>query len=133
MAANDRDVARVIARRFFLLVSVLVFLVHDYQAERVHRRKNCRAGADNNPGSPLAYLMPFIMSFACRQMAVQHRDQGPQRPGAEPGLEPLHRLRCQRDFRHQHNGAFSLLERMGERLQINFGFPAPRNSMQEKN
>ncbi len=64
LAAHDRDIARVIARRFLLLVSVLVFLVHDDEAERFDRRKNRRARADDDARPALPDFVPFVVPFA---------------------------------------------------------------------
>ena len=69
LAAHDGDVARVVARRFLLFVSVLVFLVHDDEAERFDRRKNRRARADDDARAALPNLVPFIVPFAGGQMA----------------------------------------------------------------
>jgi hypothetical protein len=62
------------------------------------------------------------MSFARAEMRMQHRYQRLQFPGTKPRLEPLDGLRCQRNFRHEHNGAFALLQRVGDGLEIDFGF-----------
>ena len=64
LAAHDGHVARVVARRFLLLVGVLVFLVHDDEAERFDRRKNRRTRADDDAGAALANFVPFIVAFA---------------------------------------------------------------------
>ncbi len=64
LAAHDGHVARVVTRRFFLLVSVLVFLVHDDQAQRIYGRKNRRARADDNARATLANLVPLVVPLA---------------------------------------------------------------------
>jgi hypothetical protein len=93
LPANDCNIARVVTRRFFLFVRVLVFLIDDDQAERLDRRKNRRTRADHNAGATLADFVPFIMAFAGRKMTVQNCDQRLQRTGIEAGLETLDRLR----------------------------------------
>ena len=132
LAAHDGHVARVIARRFLLFVSVLVLLVHDDEAERFDRRKNRRARADDDARPALPDLVPLVVPFARAQMRMQHRDERLQFAGAEPRLEPLHRLRRQRNFRHQHNRAFALLQRVREGLQINFRLAADRSRREAK-
>ena len=76
--------------------------------------------------------MPFIVAFARGQMAVQHRDERLQRPRTEARLEPLDGLGRQRNFRHEHNGASALLQRAGNRLQINFRLPAARDAVEQE-
>ena len=68
-----------IARGFFLFVGVIVFFIHNDQAERVNRSKHRRARADDNFSAALPDLVPFIVAFPGRKMAVQHGDQRRQR------------------------------------------------------
>ena len=109
-----------------------MFLVHDDQAERVHRREDRRTRADDNTRASLTNLVPFIVAFARGQMAVQHRDERLQRPGTEARLEPLDGLGRQRNFRHEDDGASALLQRAGNRLQINFRLPAARDAVEQE-
>ena len=76
-AAHDRDIARVIARRFFLFVGSFVFFIDDDQAEILQRRENGAARADDDPRAAGMNLVPFIVPFAFGQMAVQNRDRRP--------------------------------------------------------
>jgi len=85
---------------------MLVFLVHDDEAERFDGRKNRRTRAMTMRARALAYLVPFIVAFAGGQMAVQDRHERLEFAGTEPRLESLDRLRRERDFRHQHNRAW---------------------------
>jgi hypothetical protein len=57
---------------------MLVFLVHNDQSQRVHRREDGGAGADDDAGAALANFVPFVVPFARRQMAVQDRHQRPR-------------------------------------------------------
>ena len=132
LAAHDGHVARVIARRFLLLVGVLVFLVHDDEAERFDRRKNRRARADDDARAALANLVPFIVAFAGGKMRMQHRDERLQFSGTEPRLESFDGLRRQRNFRHEHDGAFALFQRVREGLQINFRFAGAGDAVKKK-
>ena len=132
LAAHDGHVARVVARRLLLLVGVLVLLVHDDEAERFDRRKDGRARADDNARAALADLVPFVVALAGGQMAVQHRHQRLQRAGAEPRLEALDGLRRERDFRHEHDRALALFQRVGDGLQINLGLAAAGDAVEEE-
>ena len=132
LTAHDSDIARVVTRRFLLLVGMLVFLIDNNEPERVHRRKNRRARPNDDARAALTDLVPLIVPLAGGQMAVQHRNERLQRTGAESPLEPFDRLRRERDFRHQHDRAFSLLQAMGDGLQINFGLAAARDAVEEE-
>ena len=89
-----------------------MLLIDDNQAERIHRRKNRRARANNNPGAALANFVPFIMAFAGRKVTMQHGYERAQGPRAEAGLETFDCLRCERDFRHEHNCSLALRQRV---------------------
>jgi hypothetical protein len=79
LAADDGHVAGVVAGGFLLLVGVLVFLVDDDEAERFDRGEDGGAGADDDAGAALADLVPFVMAFAGREVAVQDGDERAQR------------------------------------------------------
>ncbi len=65
-------------------------------------------------------------------MAVQHGDQRAQGPGAEARLEALHRLRRERNLRHEHNRALALFQAAGDGLQIDLRLPAARDAVEEE-
>ncbi len=132
LAAHNGDVARVVAGRLLLLVGVLVFLVHNDQAERLDRRKDGGARADGDPRAALANLVPLVVPLAGGQMAVQHCHQRLQRAGTEPRLESLDGLRRERDLRDEDNCALALFQRMGDGLQINLRLAAAGNAVEEK-
>ncbi len=125
-------IPRMITRCLLLLVRMLVLLVHDHQPQRLHRCKNRRPRANHNPRPALPDLVPFIVPLPGGKVAVQNRHQRPQRPRAETRLETLHRLRCQRNLRHQHDGPPALLQRMGNRLQIYLRLAASRHPVQQE-
>ncbi len=79
---------------------MLVFLIDDDQAQGFDRGKDGGTRADGDAGAALANLVPLIVPFAGGKMAVQHRHQGSQRPGTEPGLEAFDRLGRKRNLRH---------------------------------
>src|ERR1043166_4912552 len=101
---------------FLLLVGVLVLLIHDDQAERIDGRKNGRASANDDSSAALADFVPFIMALAGGQIAMQNRNERLQRAGGETGFEALDRLRRERDFRHENDSAFALLESVSDGL-----------------
>ena len=132
LASNDGDIAGMVARRLFLFVSVLVLLIHNDQTQRIDRRKNRRAGADDNAGASLPDFVPFIMAFAGREMAVQNGYQGLHPAGAEARLESFDSLRGEGNLGDQDDGALALLQSVGEGLEINFGLAAAGNTVEEE-
>ena len=51
---------------------------------------------------------------------------------AEPCLKALHQLRCQRNFRHQHQHLPACIHSMSRRTQVNLRLAAARNALQQK-
>ena len=64
LGAHDRDIARVITRRFLLFVGGLVFFIDHDQAEIFQRRENRAARADHDPRPAGMNLVPFIVALA---------------------------------------------------------------------
>ena len=132
LPAHHRHIACVVTRRFLLLVSVLMLLVHDDEAKRFHRRKDRRTRADDDARAALPDLVPFIMPLSGTQMRMQDGDKRLQFSRTEPRLEPLHRLRRQRNFRHEHDRALTLLQRVRDGLQIHLRLARTRDAMQKE-
>ena len=104
----DRGVARVVARlRVLLLVRPLVLFVDDDQAEVRLRREDGRARADDDVVAPVGDAVPLVEQLAVAEAAVQHGD------ALEALAEAPHRLRRQRDLRHQHDRAPARSPRSG--------------------
>ena len=132
LTADDGEVARVIARRFLLLVGVLMFFVHNDEAEGIDRGKNCGARTDDNASAALANLVPFVVALAGGEMAVQDGDERLQRPRAKASFEALDSLGRERDFGDEDDGALALFESVGNGLKVNFGFAAAGDSVEEE-
>ena len=64
---------------------------------------------------------------------MQHRHERLQFAGTEPGLESLDGLRRERNFRHEHDRALALFERMGEGLEIDFRFARTGDAVKQEN
>ena len=107
-----------------------MFFVHHDQAEIMHRGKQCRARANNNLRLAGTDAVPLVVALAVRQRAVQNGH--PLRLIGKTRAEAIHRLRRQRNFRYQHNRAFALLQRTGNRLQINFGLTGTGYAVKQK-
>ena len=68
----DGHIARMIPRRFFLLIRGVVLLINDDQTEIVQRRKDRRAGANRNARLTTGQAPPLVEPFAGREPAVEH-------------------------------------------------------------
>ena len=68
--SDDGDVARVIARCFFLLVRSFVLLIHHDQPELFQRREDGATCADYDSGTAGMDFMPFIVPLALGQVTV---------------------------------------------------------------
>ena len=133
LSAHHGQIPGVVARRLLLFVRMLVFLVDDHKTKRLHRGEHRRASADHDSRPALPNLVPLVVPFPCREVTVQHCHQRLLRPLTEPRFEPLHRLRCQRDFRHEHDRPLPLAKRMLDRLQVHLRLAAAGHAVQQKN
>jgi hypothetical protein len=125
---NDGHLAGVIARRVALLVARLVLLVDDDRAEVLQRGKDRRTGAHGDALLAAAKGEPRIVALAVGESTVQHRDRV-----AEHGAEAIHRLRRERDLRHEHDGRLSLLQYDApQELEVDERLPAARDAVQER-
>ncbi len=64
-----------ITRRLLLLVGRLVFFIDDDESEVFERREDGAAGADDDARPAGLNLVPFVVPFAFRELAVQDRDR----------------------------------------------------------
>ena len=129
LRAHNRDIARVITRRFLLLVgSFVLFIDHD-QAEIIQRSKHRAACSDYDPGAAGLNLVPFVVALAFGQVAVQNRDRIVR--FGETALKPLHGLGRERNFRDENDCRLSAHEGRTDCLQINFCFPAPGHAVEQ--
>ena len=132
LAAHHRHIARVVTGGFLLLVGMLVFLIHNDQAERLDGSEDGRTRADHDAGAALADLVPLIVSLTGAEVRVEHGDLRLQRAVAEARLEALHGLRRERDFRHEHHRAFALRERVGDGLEIHLRLAGAGDAVEEE-
>src|SRR5712692_11235696 len=97
-----------ITRSLFLLVSCLVFFIDNDEAEIFEWREHGAARTDDNSGPTRVDLVPFIVTLAFGQMAVQdcHRILRFR----ETAFETLYGLGRERDFRNENNRAASTFE-----------------------
>ena len=123
------DVASVVARRFLLLVGIFVLLIDDDEAEIFERREDGAARADDDARASVGNLVPLIVSLAFRQVAVQDRDGF--LCGGEARFEALDGLRCERDFRHEHDGGLPAVEHELDGLEVNLRLAAAGDAVEQ--
>ena len=126
---HDRDVASVIAGRFFLLVGRLVFFIDNDESKLLEWREHRAAGTDHDPRPPGMDLVPFIVALAFGQMTVQNGNDFVQL--GKTAFEALDCLGGERNFRDENDRTFAALERSPDRLQIDFGFAAAGDAVQQ--
>ena len=78
LGAHHGDVARVVARRFFLLVALVVLLVDEDQAEIGRGREDRRARADDDGRIAATDAPPLLAALFGRERGVQQRDALPE-------------------------------------------------------
>jgi hypothetical protein len=75
LRSDNSDIARVISGRFFLFVCRFVFFIDNDESEIFQRREDRATRADCDASATRMNFMPFIVTFALGQMAMQHRDR----------------------------------------------------------
>ena len=128
LAANDRDVAPVVARTLVLLVRTVVLLVDDDQADAIERREHRRPRADDDVHVAAADALPLIVTLAVGESAVLDRDAVAKGVAEERGDR-----RRQRDFRDERSA--SRRPRGADarqRAQIDLGLAAARDAVQQR-
>jgi len=120
------DRACVVAGVGLLLVRGVVLLVDDDQPDAAHRREHGRPGADDDPRlaprDPVALVAPLRRP----ERRVHDRDAV-----AEPATESSHRLRRERDLRHEHDRPEPALERRRTRLEVDLRLAAAGRPLQQ--
>ena len=129
LRAHHRDIAGVISWRFLLLVSCLVFLIDNDEAEILKWREHCAARADHNLRAAGMDLVPFIVPLAFGQVAVQNGDCVLR--FGETALEAFDRLRRERNLGDENDCCASAVDRGADRLQVNFRFARAGDAVEQ--
>ena len=125
--AHDRDGAGVIARHVGLLVAALVLLVDDDGAKPRNGREDGRPRPDRDPLPPLPQAAPGVETLPVRESGVEDGDRI-----AEAGAKPPHRLRRERDLRHEQDPRPPSRELALEDVEIDHGLPRPGDAAQQR-
>ena len=118
--AQNRHIAGVVARRAFLFIGGLVFLIDDDQPEVRQWREHGGARTNYDACRTFADAVPLIETLALREVRVQDGDLVVELGKAS--LEAPHGLRCERDFRDEDEHRFPQIKRGLRGLEIDFGF-----------
>jgi len=132
MRAFNGDVAGVVAGGGVLFVRGFVFFVDNDHAEVGQRREDGGAGADDDAGAALADFLPFVVAFAGGEVAVEDGDEGLMGAAAEAGFEAFDGLGGEGDFGDENDGALAAGEGVGDGLEVNFGFAAAGDAVEEE-
>ncbi len=114
--AHHGHVAGVVARRLLLLITLVVLLVDQNQAEVRRGGENSRAGADNDRRFAAPDAPPLLAALLGGQRGVQQRDLLP-----EGLVEQADGLRRQPDFGHQQNRGQASVEGLLHGCQVDGG------------
>ena len=126
LGAHHGDVARVVSRRFLLLVGGVVFFVDDDEREIADRSEDSRARADDHARFSALDAVPLLGALVVGKRGVQDGDfvaEDLMEIGGDGGR--------QANFRHEQNGGASRFEHRAHARQIDGGFPGAGNAMQQ--
>ena len=126
-AACSGDVPRMIARRRLGGIGALLLLVDDDQPDLTKRRKYRGPRADHHISQSLSDALVFVGALRHRQSAVQHRYLL-----SKPPRKQLHRLRRQRDLRHQNDDALALGAHLLDQLQVDLTLSRAGHAVQQR-
>ena len=104
-----------------------MFFVEDDEADILQRREQGGTCANNNADKSLTRTPPGVITFAFTQAAV---DDGGLT--GETGCNSANGLRGEGDFRHEEDRAASLRDSQFDGAEVNLGFAAARDPMQQK-
>jgi hypothetical protein len=130
LRAQDGNVTRMVARRLVLLVRAFVLLIDNDNSEPVDGRKHGASGSNNDARRTGMDLVPFVVAFACREMAVENRHF--TLDAREARFEPLDGLRSEGNLRHKYERGAAEAHCMPDSLKINFRLTASRYAKQQQ-
>ncbi len=125
--ADDREIARVVAPAVLLLVRAVVFLVDDDQSRMCQWGEYRRARAEHHRRLAARGGEPGLRACAIGQARMQHRDRH-----AEALAVATHGLRCETDFRHQHQGLPTARDARADRAEIDLGLAGAGDAVEQE-
>ncbi len=127
--SNGGDVASMIARSFLLLVTVLLLLIDNDEAEFFERSEDGRARADNDASLPVADAPPFASALDIVEGGVEHSYafELSAKPGAALAANP----KGERDLGNEHQGGFAASESVLNAAQIDLGLATAGDAVKQ--
>ena len=104
-----------------------MLLVDHDQPDVVERREHRRSRPDAHARLAAAQPQPLVAALAPTEAGVEHRDDV-----AEPGLEPSHGLRRERDLGHQDDRGPPGRERGLDRLEVHLGLARAGHAVEQE-
>ena len=105
---------------------MLLFLVHDDQAEILERREYRGACADGDLGDPAADALILVQSLTQRQRAVEHRDLV-----TKMRAEHRDHLRRERDLGYHHDDVLAVARRLLDQLEEHRGLARTGDAVEQ--
>ena len=127
LGAHHGHVARVVARRLFLLVALVVLLVDENQSQIRRGRKDRRARADDNGRVAAADAPPLLAALLGRERGVQQRDFLP-----EGLIEQAGHLRREADLGNEQDRREAAVESLLHGGEIDGGFSRTRHAIKQE-
>lgn len=128
MAAHHRHVAGIVENPVLLLVGRVVFFIDDDQPQFLEGQEKRRPCARHNPHGPFRDLPPDTLAGARRKVGMPFSGLCP-----EPVMETVEKLLGQRDFGQENQHLPALLDRLGDRFEINFRFARTGHAVEKRN
>ena len=125
--AHHRHVAGVIAHAVLLLVGRVVLLIDHDQPQIGIRQKQRRARADHHRDLARRNRGPGARALSRRDLGMPFR-----RTHAEALGEAVEELRGERDLRHQDQHLLVAPDRLGHRLEIDFGLARAGDAIDQR-
>ena len=126
LAALYRHIPGGVAETVLLFIGAVVLLIDDNQAGGVQGSKNRRAGADDDVGAAVAGGLPGAVALGLAQAGVENND-----PGVKALVEAIQGLRCQADFRYQHQRLPAPAQAVGDQLQVDLCFAGAGHAFEQ--
>ena len=124
---HNCHISTIITRSIFLFVGILMLFINDDYTNIFERSKDRTSGSDHDFAFPVFDFFPLFPSFAIIQVAVQNCYFS-----TKSIIKSFYHLWCKRDLRNQHQGCFIIFQTVTDNLDINFCFPASRNSIKQE-
>ena len=110
----------------FRLIGALLLLIQHDEAQILQGGKHSGAGANHHPGLPRLDALPLVVPLPCSQGGVEDGHLLPEMGGEQP-----HKLGSQGDLGHQHQGGAAPPERLVDQFQIDLGFSAAGDAVEQ--